>query len=1435
MSLPLHSELTGEHLHNPKAHATSHESGGSDTIDLSKISFSSELMVATNYYDAIIEAYSSGGGGSSVWGSITGTITNQTDLVNLFATKESVLTFSTGLTRTGNTITVDDSEIDHDSLSNTHNLTTDIDHNQLNNYASNRHFLQTDIAYLSTALVTGLVKVTTGTGALSIVTDNSANWNTAYGWGNHASAGYLTTISGLNISLLNNDSNYLTSISGLNISLLTNDSGYLTSISGLNISLLTNDSGYITGISGLNISDLTNDSGYITGLAWSEIGGDQSDINISGFTNDSGFITDLSGFDLDDLGDGSTYGRATLTQISNWDTAYGWGDWSGEDFASISSGDISNWNTAYGWGDHSGLYDSLGTASGLMSTHESDYTHSDIALNTSARHVAVTVAGLPLTLSTQQITFNYDSSTLDLDGNNLTVKSGVYESAGTAQGLLNVYPWQDSVISQDFISPPDGYTLVTPEMTANDAPEPYVASASTEYSGDYQAWEAFDHVSDSDSDSWITTSGQKAGWVKLDFGDGNAKTITKYTITSRLNETLSAPEDWTFEGSNNDSDWDILDTQVDITDWGNNETKTFEFANSTSYRYYRLNITDNVNDNQTAVAELGLYEGAESATTGDRFIVGDSATGDWSGHDGEIAIKTAGGWNFETPEEGWTLWIEGENKFYYYTGSEWSVLINWTNWNLAYSWGDHSEAGYFVTGSDTLDDITDGSTYGKSTLTQISNWDTAYGWGNHADAGYLTNITGESIGDLSDVTIAEGKTLNITDDATLSGSNTGDQSAGDFNHDDLANISGGGVGEYNHITDAELTVLQATSGVNTGDQDLSGLVTKATFDAHTVLYATDDNTPVALTVTEQTLVGRLTGGNISAVAIGIADNNIIQIDSADVADNDYAKFTASGLEGRSYSEVKSDLSLDNVENTALSTWVGTENITTVGTIGTGTWNATALGADKVPNHDDLNGYVADEHIDWTDATDILQITKDNLGTTSIEASILQNTTTGSIQVSPSLVFKSNAYSGGNFPIQWWFNTADSYGIGGDFEIRCKIPSLSYDILVANFTYDGSFGITSNIENNGYINVGSNLGIGTSTFGTDADKVICIANGTAPSTSPADSIQLYAEDAEGNDIVGTMTSNTAPSPFVISDDISSPQDPYKLFDDTSSARALTSCWRSNTHEGSNHYVKVDLGTAYACIGFTIRASSDYASHMPSAWTISGSNDDSNWDTLDTQTSQSFTNSQKKSYSFSNTTAYRYYRFYWTAINSGDEICVDQMELLVGSSEFKVRDELGNITTLSPHNFSLFTPDESYEFPYSYYSRNDYIGKEINVDMYGAIKALEELTGKQFLYINDIEKRDWNTDQQNEIDKLKKNKDKLIVKKMQEMIEISEDEALNKFGQLNSGCYRTIDGYYRKYTEDEATSIVENKISKLRIKEMPKWLSNIVNKKLKTKEI
>jgi len=80
----------------------------------------------------------------------------------------------------------------------------------------------------------------------------------------------------------------------------------------------------------------------------------------------------------------------------------------------------------------------------------------------------------------------------------------------------------------------------------------------------------------------------------------------------------------------------------------------------------------------------------------------------------------------------------------------------------------------------------------------------------------------------------------------------------------------------------------------------------------------------------------------ATLTFGIANTNAVKIDSADAASGEYAKLTASGIESKSFAEVKTDLSLNNVENTAISTFAGSTNITTLGTIATGTWNATAV-------------------------------------------------------------------------------------------------------------------------------------------------------------------------------------------------------------------------------------------------------------------------------------------------------------------------------------------------------------------------------------------------------------------------------------------------------------------------------------------------------------
>ena len=48
-------------------------------------------------------------------------------------------------------------------------------------------------------------------------------------------------------------------------------------------------------------------------------------------------------------------------------------------------------------------------------------------------------------------------------------------------------------------------------------------------------------------------------------------------------------------------------------------------------------------------------------------------------------------------------------------------------------------------------------------------------------------------------------------------------------------------------------------------------------------------------------------GAQASLTFGISNTNAVKIDSASVADDEYARFTASGLESRSTSEVLSDI------------------------------------------------------------------------------------------------------------------------------------------------------------------------------------------------------------------------------------------------------------------------------------------------------------------------------------------------------------------------------------------------------------------------------------------------------------------------------------------------------------------------------------------------
>ena len=174
---------------------------------------------------------------------------------------------------------------------------------------------------------------------------------------------------------------------------------------------------------------------------------------------------------------------------------------------------------------------------------------------------------------------------------------------------------------------------ITPVMTANNAPSPYVASASSEYNSSYAAWKAFDH---SVSTLWDAGLNVTTGWLKFDFNLGTI--VRSYFMYASTGYQNYHPTAWTFEGSNDNSNWTILDSRSGIS-WSAEELKTFSFINETTYRYYRINVSAS-GSTELIICELEMFVGTTSLTP--ILISPQGWTGSWS-HNSTTSTFTGSG------------------------------------------------------------------------------------------------------------------------------------------------------------------------------------------------------------------------------------------------------------------------------------------------------------------------------------------------------------------------------------------------------------------------------------------------------------------------------------------------------------------------------------------------------------------------------------------------------------------------------------------------------------------------------------------------------------------------------------------------------------------------------------------------------------------------
>jgi hypothetical protein len=195
-----------------------------------------------------------------------------------------------------------------------------------------------DVVVDSDFVSTGLIKRGASPGQYSIITDASNNWNTAFGWGNHGTQGYLTTValddvSDVDLSVAPSDGQVLkweaASSKWKASTDLTGGGGGGLALTDLSVSSSAAAGGGAltynnnTGVFSYTPPDL---SSYITSI------GDaiqDADFTTSGLMKRTG---------------AGTY-TSTTDNSSNWDTAFGWGNHASQGYlTSLPAHGVGNHN-----------------------------------------------------------------------------------------------------------------------------------------------------------------------------------------------------------------------------------------------------------------------------------------------------------------------------------------------------------------------------------------------------------------------------------------------------------------------------------------------------------------------------------------------------------------------------------------------------------------------------------------------------------------------------------------------------------------------------------------------------------------------------------------------------------------------------------------------------------------------------------------------------------------------------------------------------------------------------------------------------------------------------------------------------------------------------------------------------------------------------------
>ena len=591
-------------------------------------------------------------------------------------------------------------------------------------------------------------------GTLSASGYNDGNWNTAYGWGDHSQVGYLTsynneyttgaTFNGSNgiITFTRNDGDtYTLNISSTLTDINVTGGTYNDSTQTLTLNKSNGTSVDVTGFAVdtvLHTTGATFNSGNGV-VTFTKNGGDTYTVDLDGryltsFTETDPIFTAHVVYDI------------TSTQISNWNTAYGWGDHSqagylttyndeyttgatfgtstgvvtftrndGDTFtvdldgryltsftetdpiftaspsAGITDTNIDNWNTAYGWGDHS--------QAGYLTTYNNEYT-----------------TGATFNTGNGIITFTRndgDTFTVDIDGRFLTS----YTESDTLQSVT------------------DRGATTTNDITISHASTPKLNLTDTtnNLTGQVRVANSYMYLNIDNPDSVASTRlvFQTDGVTAL-YLDQNQKAVFEgdVDVTGDIDMGNNVITDTKVGQWNTAYGWGDHSTQGYLTTYNDEYTTGATFNSTTGILTFTRNDGDTYTVNMiSTLSDVTVTGGTYASGTQTLTLTkSDGNTVSVSGFaiDTDINYYTTGA-TFSTS-----------------TGVVTGTLNNGSIWTVDLD-------GRYLTSFTETDPIFTASPSAGITDTNIDNWNTAYGWGDHSQAGYVTSSGNTVIGTDQDI------------------------------------------------------------------------------------------------------------------------------------------------------------------------------------------------------------------------------------------------------------------------------------------------------------------------------------------------------------------------------------------------------------------------------------------------------------------------------------------------------------------------------------------------------------------------------------------------------------------------------------------------------------------------------------------------------------